>query len=202
MARSMVSTLTLTSRARVAREGNACRSSLQNLAIARTSRIGRKISNLYTLVWDDPRRATETTDAPAGVGRTAAASDAAPVRHRTRSTVTTPTIDPRSTPERPVTRSLSERAPRTPNPGGLPPTTRKRMIRALQHVGQLLAAGHHWNDPTVQDAADTFTTTTVEHFPDLDDILTNGKWSCTAAVADPYRAGAKLNTLINTALAA
>ena len=31
----------------------------------RTSRIGRKISNLYTLVWDDPRRATETTaDSP------------------------------------------------------------------------------------------------------------------------------------------
>ena len=86
---------------------------------------------------------------------------------------------------------------RSAKSGNLNPAARRNLRQRLQHIGRLLAAGHHWWDDTTQDAVDTFTADLEHHIPDFADL--EHKWSCTAAVADPYQAGVKLNKLIHTA---
>jgi acyl-CoA synthetase (AMP-forming)/AMP-acid ligase II len=120
----------------------------------------------------------------------------------TPSTSTPAGADARPTPSThsvPVARPIFDRARRQPatNPGNLNPAARRNLRQRLQHIGRLLAAGHHWWDDTTQDAVDTFTADLEHHIPDFADL--EHKWSCTAAVADPYQAGVKLNKLIHTA---
>ena len=194
------------------------------VTIAHRYKTGTRImtSSLYTLTHVARRHASRVlalaTEPPAepepepapGVAHETAPPPCSPLRtelepenYNHSSSTSTPTgADTRPTPSThsvPVARPIFDRARRQPatNPGNLHPAARRNLRQRLQHIGRLLAAGHHWWDDTTQDAVDTFTADLEHHIPDFADL--EHKWSCTAAVADPYQAGVKLNKLIHTA---
>lgn len=91
----------------------------------------------------------------------------------------------------------------TPNPGNLSPLARATLRHALQKVGQSIKDGHGFYTDRTQDLWWGFTEALEMIMPDeyegMADLIENGKWTVSAAVASPYAAGRELNTLINTA---
>ena len=77
--------------------------------------------------------------------------------------------------------------------------------KLLTHVGQAIQETGSFHSDEAQEAWDTFTDTLVactEHLSyqhALADLLLNGKWTVTADVADDYRAGKEMTTMLNTA---
>lgn len=91
----------------------------------------------------------------------------------------------------------------TPNPGNLTPLSRKTLRHALQKVGQSIKDGHGFYTDRTQDLWWGFSEALEMIMPNeyeaMADMVLNGKWTVSAAVASPYAAGRELNTLINTA---
>ena len=77
--------------------------------------------------------------------------------------------------------------------------------RLLIRVGQAIQETGSFNSYEAQTAWDVFAGTLVAYTEHLDyhytlaDLLLNGKWTVTADVADGYRAGKEITTMLNTA---
>jgi Helix-turn-helix domain len=158
----------------------------------RNQRTGNFYANHYILVFNDPSAENGTR------------------RDAEYDPITTPTILSRPTSftsnesDQIKDSCTPEQSSGQRSPGNLSSGQRKQLRQALQAVGALLTAGHKFYDDEPQGAWANFYSLMEDHFPDtydeqFADLLENDKWTVSAAVTNPYKAGAELNKIINTA---
>lgn len=159
----------------------------------RNKKTGNFYANHYILVFNDPR----VTDDPP--------------REVMDDPITRPTvlnIDPPSfTSEDESSNSIKELHAQTslkPDEEKLSPKQRYELKVVLRNVGKQLAQGQKFYDEEVQETWWTFVGMMEDAFKEdfdntgMADLLSNGKWTISAKVADPYEAGKELNKIIAT----